>query len=40
MLRRLTPSVERLCSVAEVAGGIIPSIPKVIRAPLKPRIKR
>ena len=40
MLRRLTPKVERLCSVAEVAGGRNPVTPRAIRAPLKPMTKR
>lgn len=33
MLRRLTPRVERLCSVAEVAGVNRPAAPKVMRLP-------
>lgn len=36
MLRRLIPSVERLCSVAETAGCTMPSMPSPINAPLKP----
>lgn len=40
MLRRLTPRVERLCSVAEVAGGRTPATPRAISAPLKPMTKR
>lgn len=40
MLRRLTPRVERLCRVAEAAGGRTPATPRAIRAPLKPMTKR
>ena len=40
MLRRLTPNVERLCSMAEVAGGRTPAAPSPIRPPLKPMTKR
>ena len=36
----LTPRVERLCSVAEVAGGRTPATPRAISAPLKPMTKR
>jgi len=34
MLRRLTPNVERLWSMAEVAGGRMPKAPRAIREPL------
>jgi len=34
MLRKLTPNVERLCSMAEVAGGRMPKAPRAIREPL------
>ena len=40
MLRRLTPNVERLCSMAEVAGERAPAVPKAINAPLNPMTKR
>ena len=40
MLRRLTPSVERLWNVAEAAGESIPATPRAISAPLKPMTKR
>ena len=32
--------VDRLCSMAEVAGGRIPTMPRPMRAPLKPMTKR
>ena len=40
MLRRLTPRVDRLCSMAEVAGGRMPRAPRAMRVPLKPMTKR
>ena len=36
MLRRLMPRVERLCSMALVAGGRMPRAPRRMRAELKP----
>ena len=35
MLRRLMPRVERLCSIALVAGGRMPSAPRRMSAELK-----
>ena len=35
MLRRLMPRVERLCSMALVAGGRMPRAPRRMRAELK-----
>gem|GEM_PF-3381245 len=40
MLRRLTPNVDRLCSMAEVAGGRTPATPRPIKPPLNPMTKR
>ena len=40
MLRRLMPRVERLCSIALVAGGRMPSAPRRMSAELKLRTKR
>ena len=40
MLRRLMPRVERLCSMALVAGGRMPSAPRRMSAELKLRTKR
>lgn len=40
MLRRLMPRVERLCSIALVAGGRMPSAPRRMSAELKPGTKR
>ena len=40
MLRRLMPRVERLCSMALVAGGRMPRAPRRIRAELKLSTKR
>ena len=40
MLRRLMPRVERLCSMALVAGGRMPRAPRRMRAELKLRTKR
>ena len=40
MLRRLMPRVERLCSMALVAGGRMPSAPRRISAELKLSTKR
>ena len=37
MLRRLTPNIERLCSMAEVAGGRMSKAPRVISSMDKPR---
>ena len=40
MLWRLTPRVDRLWSMAEVAGGSSPRTPRAMRHPLKPRTNR
>ena len=40
MLRRLMPRVERLCSIALVAGGRMPSAPRRMSAELKLSTKR
>lgn len=40
MLRRLMPRVERLCSMALVAGGRMPRAPRRMRAELKLSTKR
>ena len=40
ILRRLTPSVERLCSAADAAGDKIPANPKPISVPLNPITNR
>ena len=40
MLRRLIPRVERLCSMALVAGGRMPRAPRRMRAELKLSTKR
>ena len=40
MLRRLMPSVDRLCSMAEDAGASTPAAPNPISVPLKPMTKR
>ena len=40
MLRRLMPKVERLCSMALVAGGRTPSAPRRMSAEVKLRTKR
>ena len=40
MLFKLTPSVDALCSRAEVAGAKTPIAPSPIRVPLKLMIKR
>ena len=40
IFRRLMPSVEPLCSSAEVAGGSTPATPSAISVRLKPTMKR
>ena len=40
ILWRLTPRVDRLWSMAEVAGGSSPRTPRAMRHPLKPRTNR
>ena len=40
MLFRLIPSVDILCSNADVVGGRIPKTPSTISEKLKPTIKR
>lgn len=40
ILLRLTPNVDKLCNVAEVAGGKIPITPSAISTPLNPITKR
>ena len=40
ILRRLMPSVDKLCIIAEVAGASTPATPRPISEPLKPITKR